>query len=70
VGRRLSEAKGIEFLALDYRKGGGTQEMFRLSKELELYHQDYCGCIYGLFKQKKEKAMWDPYILWGKKTGQ
>lgn len=33
--------------------------MYRLSKELELYHQDYCGCIYGLFKQKKEKAMWD-----------
>jgi len=69
VGRRLSESEGIEFLALDYRKGGGTQEMYRLSKELELYHQDYCGCIYGLFKQKKEKAMWDLISFGGRRPG-
>ncbi len=69
VGRRLSETLGIEFLALDYRKGGGTQEMFKLSKELELYHQDYCGCIYGLFKQKKDKAMWDLISFGGRRPG-
>ncbi len=65
VGSHLAKNFGIEFLALDYRKGGGTQEMFKLSKNMEIYHQDYCGCIYGLFKQKKENAMWDLVSFFG-----
>ncbi|MCS7277941.1 MAG: epoxyqueuosine reductase QueH [Aquificaceae bacterium] len=68
-GRRVCEGKGLEFLALDYRKGGGTQEMFRLSKELEIYHQDYCGCIYGLFKQKKGEIQWDLVSFSGRRPG-
>ncbi len=53
-GERTASRHGIRFLTLDYRKGGGTQEMFRLSKDMEIYKQDYCGCIYGLFKQKED----------------
>ncbi len=53
-GERTARRHGIKFLTLDYRKGGGTQEMFRLSKDMEIYKQDYCGCIYGLFKQKED----------------
>ncbi len=68
-GRKACEGSGVEFLALDYRKGGGTQEMFRLSKELELYHQDYCGCIYGLFKQKKGEVQWDLVSFGGRRPG-
>ena len=68
-GEKVCEGSGVEFLALDYRKGGGTQEMFNLSKKLELYHQDYCGCIYGLFKQKKEKAQWDLLTFVGRRPG-
>ncbi len=68
-GEKASEGSGIEFLALDYRKGGGTQEMFRLSRELELYHQDYCGCIYGLFKQKKGPVQWDLVSFGGRRPG-
>ncbi|MFN3471654.1 MAG: epoxyqueuosine reductase QueH, partial [Aquificaceae bacterium] len=29
-GEKVCKAYNIEFLALDYRKGGGTQEMFKL----------------------------------------
>ncbi|MEJ7554862.1 MAG: epoxyqueuosine reductase QueH [Aquificaceae bacterium] len=68
-GQKVCQNSGIEFLALDYRKGGGTQEMFRLSKELELYHQDYCGCIYGLFKQKKGPVQWDLVSFGGRRPG-
>jgi hypothetical protein len=68
-GQKVCENTGIEFLALDYRKGGGTQEMFRLSRELELYHQDYCGCIYGLFKQKKGEVFWDLVSFGGRPPG-
>ncbi|MDQ7082211.1 MAG: epoxyqueuosine reductase QueH [Aquificota bacterium] len=58
-GKRVSQRYGVSFLPLNYRKGGGTQEMFRLTKEKEIYQQDYCGCIYGLFKQKGEDSLWD-----------
>ncbi|AJC86854.1 epoxyqueuosine reductase QueH [Campylobacter sp. RM16704] len=49
----------IEFLALDFRKNGGTQRQFALAKQDMLYHQNYCGCIYALSKQKGKKAFMD-----------
>ncbi len=68
-GEKVAKAYGIKFLTLDYRKGGGTQEMFRLSRELELYQQDYCGCIYGLFKQKEGEIFWDLVSFKGRRPG-
>ncbi|TKX31222.1 epoxyqueuosine reductase QueH [Campylobacter estrildidarum] len=53
------EPYGIEFLAPDFRKNGGTQRQFALAKEQKLYHQNYCGCIYGLKKQKQDKNFID-----------
>lgn len=43
---------GIEFFAPDFRSGGGTQRQFAIAKSSKLYHQNYCGCIYALSKQK------------------
>ncbi len=68
-GYMVASMYGLEFLCPDYRKGGGTQEMFRMSRQLEFYHQDYCGCIYGLFKQKKEGAVKDLVSLGGRRPG-
>ncbi|TQR30622.1 diacylglucosamine hydrolase like protein [Campylobacter sp. MIT 99-7217] len=53
---------GIEFLAPDFRKNGGTQRQFELAKKDMLYHQNYCGCLYGLFKQKQNKSFIDELI--------
>ncbi|TKX28488.1 diacylglucosamine hydrolase like protein [Campylobacter sp. MIT 12-5580] len=50
---------GIEFLAPDFRKNGGTQRQFELAKNEMLYHQNYCGCLYGLSKQKENKPFID-----------
>ncbi|WP_461829657.1 epoxyqueuosine reductase QueH [Aquifex sp.] len=69
AGERATNGTGITFLALDYRKGGGTQEMFKLSKERDIYQQDYCGCIYGLFKQKELPIQWDLVSLKGRLPG-
>ncbi|MGE4419718.1 MAG: epoxyqueuosine reductase QueH [Sulfurimonas sp.] len=46
---------GIEFIAYDYRTNGGTQEQSRVTKEEQLYRQDYCGCIYGLTIQREQQ---------------
>ncbi|MCS6875570.1 MAG: epoxyqueuosine reductase QueH [Aquificaceae bacterium] len=68
-GEKACENSGVEFLAPDYRKGGGTQEMFKLSRELEIYHQDYCGCLYGLFKQKESEIYYDLLSFSGRRPG-
>lgn len=46
---------GVEFIAVDYRANGGTQDQSRVTKEEQLYRQDYCGCIYGLTMQREQQ---------------
>lgn len=55
VGDAFYEKNGVEFIAVDYRAGGGTQDQSRVTKEEQLYRQDYCGCIYGLTMQRDQQ---------------
>ncbi len=42
---KIAEQEGIPFYYEDFRKG--WQQGIDVSKELELYRQSYCGCIYS-----------------------
>ena len=53
--QRICERCGLEFIAPDFRKNGGTNEQFALAKKDALYHQNYCGCIYALAAQRNEQ---------------
>ena len=53
--RRICERYGLEFIAPDFRKNGGTNEQFALAKKDALYHQNYCGCIYALATQRNDQ---------------
>ena len=55
VGDAFYEKNGVEFIAVDYRAGGGSQDQSRVTKEEQLYRQDYCGCIYGLEMQRDQQ---------------
>lgn len=55
VGDAFYEKNGVEFVFVDYRKGGGSQDQSRVTKEEQLYRQDYCGCIYGLTMQREQQ---------------
>lgn len=55
VGDYFHAKHGVEFIAVDYRSGGGTQDQSRVTKEEQLYRQDYCGCIYGLTMQREHQ---------------
>ncbi len=55
VGDEFHEKNGVEFIAVDYRSGGGTQDQSRVTKEKQLYRQDYCGCIFGLTMQREQQ---------------
>jgi predicted adenine nucleotide alpha hydrolase (AANH) superfamily ATPase len=45
MGEQIAEEQGIEFHYEDFRPG--FRESHRLSRELDIYHQKYCGCIYS-----------------------
>jgi len=51
-GELFFNEHGVEFVAVDYRSGGGTQDQSRVTKEQQLYRQDYCGCFFGLRMQR------------------
>ncbi len=48
LGEDLAEAAGLRFLAEVWRKEGGFQRSAQLSRQLNLYRQDYCGCSYSM----------------------
>ena len=53
IGLELGEKYGIKYLCSDFKKGEGYKRSCALSKEYNLYRQNYCGCVYS--KQAAEK---------------
>ena len=47
IGKRAAEEYGVEFLDLDFKKKAGFQRSIQMSKEYELYRQNYCGCEFS-----------------------
>ena len=48
IGYKLEREYGIKYLYSDFKKEDGYKRSIALSKEYDLYRQDYCGCIYSL----------------------
>jgi predicted adenine nucleotide alpha hydrolase (AANH) superfamily ATPase len=53
LGESIGTRYNVAFVYDDYRRG--WQEGIRLSKELGLYRQQYCGCIYS-----EKERYWKP----------
>jgi predicted adenine nucleotide alpha hydrolase (AANH) superfamily ATPase len=53
VGQEIAKQYDLNFLSFDFRKSNGTQEQFKLAKDDKLYHQNYCGCMFALKKQRQ-----------------
>lgn len=47
IGQGVSEKYGVEFLQSDFKKRNGYKRSIELSKQYNLYRQNYCGCIYS-----------------------
>lgn len=45
TGEAVARKRRIEFYYEDFRTG--FRDSQRLSRELDLYHQKYCGCVYS-----------------------
>lgn len=55
IGERAAEEFSVSHLPSDFKKKGGYQRSIVLSKQYNLYRQDYCGCIFS--KMEREKAL-------------
>lgn len=47
IGQSLSEKYDISYLPSDFKKREGYKRSIELSKEYNLYRQNFCGCIYS-----------------------
>lgn len=48
LGKEIAEKYHLNYLAIDFKKKDGFLKTNKLSKELNLYRQNYCGCKFSL----------------------
>ena len=48
IGEELNNKYNTTYLYSDFKKKNGYKRSIELSKEYNLYRQDYCGCVYSL----------------------
>jgi predicted adenine nucleotide alpha hydrolase (AANH) superfamily ATPase len=54
IGRDIEQRYKINFLESDFKKNNGYKRSIELSKEYNLYRQDYCGCSFSKAARSKE----------------
>ena len=54
LGVQIGQEYGVEYLRSDFKKRNGYKRSVELSREYDLYRQDYCGCVYSKAERKKE----------------
>ena len=57
IGERLAAEYGVKHLPSDFKKRNGYKRSIELSREYDLYRQNYCGCIFS--KKEREKRRTD-----------
>lgn len=55
IGNNLSSKYQTNYLYSDFKKKNGYKRSIELSKEYNLYRQDYCGCIYSKVERLNTK---------------
>ena len=55
IGEVLEEKYHVRYLYADFKKKEGYKRSIELSKQFNLYRQEYCGCKYSI--PKKEETL-------------
>ena len=48
IGKKIESEVGIRFLYSDFKKNDGYKRSIELSKSMNLYRQNYCGCRFSI----------------------
>ena len=51
IGKEISEETKVDFLFSDFKKHDGYKRSIDLSKQIDLYRQNYCGCRFSIKKE-------------------
>ena len=55
IGYILEDKYNVNYLCADFKKNNGYKRSLELSKEYNLYRQEYCGCVYS--KNERENKI-------------
>ena len=55
IGEALEQEYGVKHLTSDFKKKNGYKRSTELSKEYDLYRQDYCGCVFSKNERENQK---------------
>jgi predicted adenine nucleotide alpha hydrolase (AANH) superfamily ATPase len=53
VGKQIAKELGLQFLEADFKKDNGFRKSCEISRQLNLYRQNYCGCLYSQKKKQR-----------------
>ena len=54
IGAEMGGKYGVSWLYSDFKKKEGYKRSIELSREYELYRQNYCGCIFSRVTRKRD----------------
>jgi predicted adenine nucleotide alpha hydrolase (AANH) superfamily ATPase len=55
IGEKLAAELGVRYLCSDFKKKEGYKRSIELSKQYQLYRQNYCGCVFSR-REARERA--------------
>lgn len=56
IGLAVGKAARVPYLVSDFKKRNGYQRSIELSREYNLYRQDYCGCRFSMESRKNREG--------------
>ncbi len=59
IGEELSKVYDTAYLSSDFKKKGGYLRSIELSREYNLYRQNFCGCIYSKMEAERRNSETD-----------
>ena len=55
IGEELAAQYGVSWLPSDFKKREGYKRSTEISREYDMYRQDYCGCVYSYRDRQQQK---------------
>ncbi len=57
IGEEVAKLFGITYVPENFKKNDGFKKSIEYSKELGLYRQNYCGCIYSKMEMERKRKV-------------
>lgn len=55
IGKDIATGYNVEFLPADFKKKNGYKRSTELSRQYNIYRQNYCGCVFSKTERKEQQ---------------